>query len=240
MVGTFVLLLVRSYWNLSELWSASIEVCVCSCSGVWFPVWIWILSCLKEFALDEFQYVARYSCLDIAFAVHVPSHHLYYVTPTLKVYTHWVVRYLYITIDLGMVYRLDSNAECLIAFIDTSYAPDVMLATGSDGLSTSGCFVYYYGNLIDLCKQKIVARSIAAAELFAISDFIESLRVINHLTIEIDGNHKPSLYTKTLHQPEMHSLAVQTRTSLVDAHQGRRCHRWCKERRNRHPLYIRR
>ncbi len=26
------------YWDSSEQWSANIEVCACSCSGVWFPV----------------------------------------------------------------------------------------------------------------------------------------------------------------------------------------------------------
>ncbi len=26
------------HWDSSEQWSASIEVCACSCTGVWFPV----------------------------------------------------------------------------------------------------------------------------------------------------------------------------------------------------------
>ncbi len=36
---------MSSYWDSSEQWSASIEVCVCFCSGVSFPV------CEFEFCL---------------------------------------------------------------------------------------------------------------------------------------------------------------------------------------------
>ncbi len=45
---TFIIYILR-YWDSSEQWSTSVEVCACSCSGVWFSI------CEFEFcsAFDE-------------------------------------------------------------------------------------------------------------------------------------------------------------------------------------------
>ncbi len=61
-----------SYWDSSEQWSTSIEVCACSCSGIWFParefefcpafdrnplkMFEFCPAFDKKFAVDESQY----------------------------------------------------------------------------------------------------------------------------------------------------------------------------------------
>ncbi len=50
---------VRTSWNSSEQWSASIEVCACFYNGVWFPVYEFEFCRAfdKKFVFDKSQYV---------------------------------------------------------------------------------------------------------------------------------------------------------------------------------------
>ncbi len=77
-------------WDSSEQWSASIEVCTCSCSGVWFPV------CEFEFCpafdknpLKMFEFCPTFDTFDKKFALDESQLSVEYEWDIQKIY--WVI-----------------------------------------------------------------------------------------------------------------------------------------------------
>ncbi len=126
-------------------------------------------------------YVARYARPDIAYALNTLSHLQSWVLPQTLTYSKRVIRYLYCTANLSLVYRGDVEADRISVFVDASHAPDVTAKSPGDAYSVTGCLLYFRGNLIDWTsrKQRIIARSSAAAEIIAITDVLDTVRTTN-------------------------------------------------------------
>lgn len=127
-------------------------------------------------------YIARHSRPDICFAVNKLSQHQGYVTTELKSYARRIIRYLYTTRELKLTYR-DDDSELLRAFVDASYAPE------QDCRSISGLLIFHCGDLVawNTRKQTITVMSSTAAEVVAVSDFLDDLSTIREVISELLG-----------------------------------------------------
>lgn len=83
-----------------------------------------------------------------------------------------VLKYLYLTKDMKLVYEKSANPEILVCFSDSDWAGDNV-----DRKSTSGFIINFFGNLVfwKTKKQSIVTKSSTFAEYVALSEAISEL-----------------------------------------------------------------
>lgn len=145
--------------------------------------------------IGALSFLARNTRPDIAFAVNLLSRIQNCSTDTDKNYVRRIFRYLKGTVNFSLLF---SSTGCkLEAYIDASYAPD---ATEDNptvdinfGRSVSGYLVRLFGDPIiwGVKKQSIVASSSTAAELIAIHDALDDVRVAKFVMFEIFGVNDP-------------------------------------------------
>ncbi len=111
------------------------------------------------------------------------------------------------TSTLSLVYRGGLDADRLSAFVDASHAPNVTSKALDNAYSITGCLLYFRGCLVDWTskKQRIIARSSAAAEIIAITDVLDNIRTTNHFLTKL---------TNTLLPVTVYEDASSARTAL--------------------------
>lgn len=140
-------------------------------------------------------YLARGTRPDIAFAVNSLSRLQSSSTDSDKNYVRRIFRYLKGTIHYELPIR--SKGTKLEAFVDASYAPEVTEnSTHLDlnlGRSVSGYLLRLFGDPIlwNVKKQTIVASSSTAAEIIAVHDSIDDIRVAHAIMNEIFAVAEP-------------------------------------------------
>lgn len=134
-------------------------------------------------------YIARGTRPDIAYAVNALSRLQNCSTETEKNYVRRIFWYLKGTLHYEL--PIHSTGEKLEAYIDASYAPDVSeISTELDmnlGKSVSGYILRIFGDPIlwAVKKQTIVASSSTAAEIVAVHDALDDIRVAYFVMKEI-------------------------------------------------------
>lgn len=134
-------------------------------------------------------YVARGTRPDIAFALNTLSKLQTCSTENDKNYVRRIFRYLKGTRDYVLPYY--SKGEHFEAFVDASYAPDVSESSSTldlnQGKSITGYVLRIFNDPIlwGVRKQSIVASSSTAAEVIAIHDAVDDMRVGHFLMHEI-------------------------------------------------------
>lgn len=134
-------------------------------------------------------YVARGTRPDIAYAVNALSRIQNSSTITEKNYVRRIFKYLKGTIEYAL--PIVSTGQKIDAYVDASYAPDVTLqSTEPDinlGKSVTGYLLRIFGDPIvgGVKKQTIVASSSTAAEIIAIHDALDDIRVAYAIMHEI-------------------------------------------------------
>lgn len=134
-------------------------------------------------------YVARGTRPDIAYAVNALSRVQSASTNTEKNYVRRIFRYLKGTADYAL--PITSTGEKIDAYVDASYAPDVTLTHDpndvNNGKSVTGYLLRIFGDPIlwGVKKQSIVASSSTAAEIIALHDALDDIRVAYAIMYEI-------------------------------------------------------
>lgn len=140
-------------------------------------------------------YLARGTRPDISFAVNALSRLQSASTNTDKQYVRRIFRYLKGTQEYEL--PIHSTGEKIEAYIDASYAPNVSEKSPSfdidDGKSVSGYLVRLFGDPIiwSVKKQTIMASSSTAAEIIAVHDALNDVRVLYLTMQEIFGVNAP-------------------------------------------------
>ncbi len=135
----------------------------------------------------------------IDFTIHedrIELHQRTYIEKIAKIFTisNSKVYDLYNTRTLKLIYHRNTNADHLTAFIDASHVSGANSVAPDSAHSISGGLVYFEGNLVDwgTKRQKIITRSTAAAEIVAVTDLIDSIRLINYLISSIYSDTIPA------------------------------------------------
>lgn len=140
-------------------------------------------------------YLARGTRPDISFAVNSLSRLQASSTTNDKNYVRRILRYLKGTTNYEL--PLHSNGSKLEAFVDASYAPEISETTTSSdintGRSVTGYLLRLFGDPIlwNVKKQTIMASSSTAAEIIAVHDSLDDIRVAYHLMREIFSVDEP-------------------------------------------------
>ena len=133
-------------------------------------------------------FIARVARPDISYSVNYLSKFAGKVTPEIMKYARRIIQYLNSTVDYVLTYR--SNTEDTVAYIDASFAPDLVSCK-----SISGYLILHFGNIISwgTKKQNIVTTSSTAAEFVAIADTLPELMLVKYLNKEILRIDQPVL-----------------------------------------------
>lgn len=141
------------------------------------------------------SFLARNTHPDIAFAVNALSRIQNCSSVHEKNHVRRIFRYLKGTSNLGLCFT--SSGCKLEAFIDASYAPDASEDNPTQdiafGKSVSGYIIRLFGDpvLWAVKKQSIIASSSTAAELIAVHDALDDVRVARLIMEEIFGVSDP-------------------------------------------------
>lgn len=127
-------------------------------------------------------YACRFSRPDIAFAVNKLSGHQGYVTSEILAYARRIIRYTYHTRNLSLMY-VPRDEYPFDAYVDASHGSE------EDSKSVSGFVAKHCGNVFDwgTRRQRSVTKSSTEAEVMALCDYIDNIRVPNAMLEEIIG-----------------------------------------------------
>lgn len=143
-------------------------------------------------------YLARGSRPDIGYPVNYLSRFQNCSTQLEVSYVKRIFRYIKYTKNYKLKYS--SNSDKSEAYIDASYAPDVddviNLTDLDKGKSVSGYMLKLNNDLINwnVRKQRIFAASSTSAEIIAIHDFLDEIRLVRFLRIEYGDNNPITVY----------------------------------------------
>jgi len=128
-------------------------------------------------------YISTGTKPDVSYSVNYLSRFQNHYNETHYKYALRILKYLYLTKDLKLVYKRNVNAEIIDCFVDADWAGDEL-----DRKSTTGYIIRVYGNVIywKSKKQGSVTKSSTAAEYVALSESISELKVIINLLKEFN------------------------------------------------------
>lgn len=89
-----------------------------------------------------------------------------------------MLKYLYLTKDLCLVYKRNNNDEIIDCYVDADWAGDPI-----DRKSTTGYAIRFFGNVIfwKSRKQKNVTKASTYAEYVALSEVVSELEIVREI-----------------------------------------------------------
>ena len=132
-------------------------------------------------------YISTCTRGDISYSVNYLSRFQNCYDDTHYKYALRVLKYLYLTKDLKLIFKRNLKAEILDCYVDADWAGDNL-----DRKSTTGFIIRFFGNVIywKTKKQSSVTKSSTSAEYVALSEAVSEIKfikgLINDFKIKID------------------------------------------------------
>lgn len=123
-------------------------------------------------------YISAATRPDISFSVNYLSRFQNCYNETHYKYALRILKYLYLTKDLKLIYKRNENVNILDCYVDADWAGDAL-----DRKSTTGYVIRLFGNVIywKSRKQKSVTKASTFAEYVALSEAVSELKFIKEL-----------------------------------------------------------
>lgn len=131
--------------------------------------------------IGELMYISSGTRPDISYSVNYLSRFQNCYNETHFKYAMRILKYVYLTKDLRLMYKKNDNVSVVDCFVDSDWAGDNL-----DRKSTSGYVIRFCGNVVywKTRKQNSVTKSSTSAEYVALSEAVSELKLIKDL-IEI-------------------------------------------------------
>ena len=138
-------------------------------------------------------YISSCSRPDISYSVNYLSRFQNSYDKTHYIYALRVLKYLYFTKDLRLIYERNKSKEIIDCYVDADHAGDK-----NNRRSTTGFFIRFFGNVIfwKVKKQSNVEKSSTAAEYVALSEAVSEVKVIKSLLrdLQVEITERINIY----------------------------------------------